>query len=82
VRIAAALGRMGFGDVGRPLEAVVPVHTHLDHALDSAEVAAPRTGARHVGGQSAACIGRGGSLPEDRLHVVEPGEGVTACYRD
>jgi L-ascorbate metabolism protein UlaG (beta-lactamase superfamily) len=76
-RISAALERVGHGSGGRPLEAVVPVHTHFDHALDSAEVAA-RTGARLVGGVSAANVGRGGGLAEDRLHVVEPGEPVTA----
>src|SRR5581483_10179055 len=48
------------------LEAVVPVHTHFDHALDSALVA-DRTGARLVGGESAANVGRGYGLAEDRI---------------
>ncbi|KUI41251.1 MBL fold metallo-hydrolase [Mycobacterium sp. IS-1590] len=57
------------------LEAVVPVHTHYDHAMDSA-VVAERTGARLVGGQSAAHVGRGHGLPEDRLVVARPGGTV------
>jgi L-ascorbate metabolism protein UlaG (beta-lactamase superfamily) len=58
------------------LEAVLPVHTHFDHAMDSA-VVAERTGARVVGGTSAAQIGRGHGLPEDRLVVVTPGQPKT-----
>ena len=58
------------------LEAVIPVHTHIDHAMDSA-VVAERTGARLVGGSSAAQVGRGGGLPEDRVVVVTPGEPLT-----
>ena len=53
------------------LEAVLPVHTHFDHAMDSA-VVAERTGARVVGGTSAAQVGRGHGLPEDRLVVATP----------
>ncbi len=68
-RIDAALARAG---VDR-LEAVVPVHTHYDHALDSAVVAA-RTGAVLVGGESAANVGRGGGLEEERIRVVESGQ--------
>jgi L-ascorbate metabolism protein UlaG (beta-lactamase superfamily) len=57
------------------LEAVIPVHTHFDHVLDSALVA-DRTGARLVGGESAANVGRGYGLPEDRLIVAVPGEPI------
>jgi L-ascorbate metabolism protein UlaG (beta-lactamase superfamily) len=57
------------------LEAVIPVHTHFDHALDSALVA-DRTGARLVGGESAANIGRGYGLAADRLVVAVPGEPI------
>lgn len=70
-RIDAALARL---DVHR-LDAVAPVHTHFDHAMDSAEVAR-RTGARLIGGTSAANIGRGHGL--DRIDVVTPGETVGA----
>jgi len=70
-RIEGCLARLG---VDR-LEAVLPVHTHFDHAMDSA-VVADRTGAAIVGGASAAQIGRGGGLPDDRLVVVTPGSPI------
>jgi L-ascorbate metabolism protein UlaG (beta-lactamase superfamily) len=57
------------------LEAVIPVHTHYDHVMDSALVA-DRTGARLVGGESAANVGRGHGLPEDRIVVAVSGEPV------
>lgn len=56
------------------LEAVIPVHSHFDHAMDSAEVARS-TGATLVGGLSTANIGRGGGLTEDRMLIV--GSGTT-----
>ncbi|MCF8572160.1 MBL fold metallo-hydrolase [Gordonia sp. HY002] len=68
-RIDAALTRLG---VDR-LDAVIPVHTHFDHALDSAAVAA-RTGAELVGGTSVAHLGHG--IPDDRVRVVDPGSTV------
>lgn len=57
------------------LAAVIPVHTHIDHVLDSALVA-DRTGAQLVGGESAANVGRGYGLPEDRLVVAVSGEPI------
>jgi L-ascorbate metabolism protein UlaG (beta-lactamase superfamily) len=76
-RIDAALTRVGFGrDSGRRLGAVVPVHSHYDHAMDSAAVA-ERTGAVLVGGESTANVGRGGGLPADRIQVVAHGEQAT-----
>jgi L-ascorbate metabolism protein UlaG (beta-lactamase superfamily) len=57
------------------LEAVIPVHTHYDHALDSALVA-DRTGAQLVGGESAANVGRGYGLAPDRLVVAASGEPI------
>jgi L-ascorbate metabolism protein UlaG (beta-lactamase superfamily) len=71
-RIDGCLTRMS---VDR-LDAVMPVHTHYDHAMDSAAVA-ERTGARMVGGTSAMQIGRGHGLPDDRLVAVTPGQPVT-----
>ena len=68
-RIDESLARAGV----RRLAAVLPVHTHFDHALDSAVVAA-RTGACVVGGESAANIARGHGLSEDRIVVTTPGE--------
>ena len=55
------------------LAAVLPVHTHYDHAMDSALVAA-RTGARLVGGESAANIGRGHGLSDDQIVVAASGD--------
>lgn len=57
------------------MAAVIPVHTHIDHALDSALVA-DRTGARLVGGRSAANVGRGYGLAEDRIVVAVSGESI------
>jgi L-ascorbate metabolism protein UlaG (beta-lactamase superfamily) len=71
--IQEALGRAG----GGAFDAVVPVHTHYDHALDSATVAAA-TGARLLGGSSAAQIGVGGGLPRDRITLVTPGRSPAA----
>lgn len=71
-RIDAALARAG---VDR-LAAVLPVHTHYDHAMDSA-VVADRTGAVLVGGESTAYVGRGHGLPGDRIRVATPGEPMT-----
>ncbi len=60
----------------RTLEAVIPVHTHYDHALDSA-VVAERTEAKLVGSESAANVGRGHGMSEDRIVVAKSGEQVT-----
>lgn len=57
------------------LDAVLPVHTHFDHALDSALVA-ERTGAVLVGGASATQLGRGHGLDESRLRTVVSGQTV------
>jgi L-ascorbate metabolism protein UlaG (beta-lactamase superfamily) len=71
-RIDAALDRVGV----ERLDAVVPLHTHYDHAMDSAVVAA-RTGAVLAGGGSAAELARGHGLGEDRIHMVHPRDTVT-----
>ncbi len=70
-RVDGCLARVGV----KRLEAVVPVHTHFDHALDSALVA-DRTGAHLVGGESAANVGRGYGLSDDRLVVAAAGSPV------
>jgi L-ascorbate metabolism protein UlaG (beta-lactamase superfamily) len=74
-RIAAALARTGLIGTGTDprLRAVIPVHTHYDHAMDSA-VVAQRTGAALVGSRSAAQVGSGAGLGPDRIHVVPPHE--------
>ena len=68
-RIDAALARAG---VDR-LAAVVPVHSHFDHAMDSA-VVADKTGAVLIGGASTAYVGSGHGLPADRVRMATPGE--------
>jgi L-ascorbate metabolism protein UlaG (beta-lactamase superfamily) len=70
-RVDGCLARLG---VTR-LAAVVPVHTHFDHALDSALVA-DRTGAQLVGGESAANVGRGHGLAAERLVVADSGTPI------
>lgn len=71
--IARGLERLGVGraETG-PLAAVVPVHSHYDHAMDSPRVA-QRTGAVLLGSASSAQIARGLGLPEERIRVAEPG---------
>jgi L-ascorbate metabolism protein UlaG (beta-lactamase superfamily) len=71
-RIEGSLARIG---VDR-LDAVLPVHTHFDHAMDSA-VVAERTGSLVVGGTSAVQVGRGYGLPEARLVVAKSGEPIS-----
>ncbi|WP_256839499.1 MBL fold metallo-hydrolase [Ornithinimicrobium faecis] len=75
-RIDATLGRLGFGGTGRDLAAVLPVHTHYDHAMDSA-VVAQRTGAVLLGGSSCANLGRGAGLDPAQIAVVSPGQPQT-----
>lgn len=71
-RIDGCLARAGV----RRLAAVLPVHTHYDHALDSA-VVAERTGATLVGGESTANVGRGQGLSGERVLVATAGEPIT-----
>lgn len=69
-RIDEALARAGVTQ----LDAVVPVHTHFDHAMDSAAVVA-RTQAQLVGGRSTAMTGH--ALPPERVVIAEPGQPMT-----
>ncbi len=69
-RIDACLQRAGVSQ----LRAVLPVHTHYDHAMDSAAVA-ERTQAQLVGGRSTAMTGQ--RLPGERVVVAEPGQPLT-----
>jgi hypothetical protein len=70
-RIERCLAKAG---VSR-LEAMLPVHSHDDHALDSAAVA-ERTGATLVGGRSMANIGRGHGLPDEQIVVATPAKSI------
>ncbi|NDK89335.1 MBL fold metallo-hydrolase [Gordonia desulfuricans] len=67
--IRAALDRFGIGTV----DAVFVVHSHYDHALDSADVA-EMTGARLLGSASMRNIARGHGFPDDRFDLVALGE--------
>jgi L-ascorbate metabolism protein UlaG (beta-lactamase superfamily) len=71
-RIDYCLNRAGV----HRLAAVLPVHTHYDHVLDSA-VVAQRTGARLIGGESAANVARGQKLSPENIVVATPGEELT-----
>lgn len=51
------------------LAAVIPIHSHHDHAMDAPEVA-KQTGAILVGSQSTTNIGRGSGLAEERIRSV------------
>jgi L-ascorbate metabolism protein UlaG (beta-lactamase superfamily) len=57
------------------LAGVICVHTHFDHALDSALVA-QQTGAKLVGGNSTANVGRGHDLPEQQIVIVDSGQPI------
>jgi L-ascorbate metabolism protein UlaG (beta-lactamase superfamily) len=74
-RIGAALGRLRLDGEPR-LRAVLPVHTHFDHAMDSA-VVAERTGAVLVGGRSAAHVGAGAGLTPERIRNLAPHQPMT-----
>nr|WP_295776730.1 MBL fold metallo-hydrolase [Rhodoferax sp.] len=64
---AFAPGRSG------KLAAVIPLHSHYDHAMDAPEVAM-RTGAMLLGSESTANVGRGWGLPEAQIRVAKLGE--------
>lgn len=72
VRIMEALRRAG---VTR-LAAVIPMHSHYDHAMDAPYVA-QWTGAQLVGSTSTANVGRGAGLPEERITVPSTGQPLT-----
>jgi len=51
------------------LAAVIPIHSHFDHAMDAPEVA-KRTGALLIGSESTANIARGWGLGESQIKVA------------
>lgn len=71
-RIDYCLNRAGV----HRLAAVLPVHTHFDHVLDSPLVA-QRTGAQLIGGRSAANVARGQGLSPENIVVATPGEELS-----
>lgn len=72
-KVRAALAEAGI----ERLEAVLVSHSHFDHAMDAGLVAR-LTGARLIGSESTANIGRGAGLAEADITVVTPGEAVLA----
>lgn len=51
------------------LDAVIPVHSHYDHAMD-APVVAQLTGATLIGSPSTMMIGRGAGLKEEQMKIA------------
>ena len=60
----------------RHLAAIIPVHSHFDHAMDIGEIA-NRSSASVLGSESTANIARGAGVPEDQIVVAEPGQAYT-----
>jgi len=54
----------------RRLAAIIPVHSHFDHAMDIGAIA-NRSSASILGSESAARIARGAGVPEDQISIVE-----------
>jgi len=57
----------------RRLAAVIPVHSHYDHAMDVGAIA-NRSSASVVGTESTANIARGAGVPEDQIILVSNGD--------
>ncbi len=55
------------------LAAIVPVHSHFDHAMDVGHVA-NRTSALVLGSESTANIARGADVPVDQYQILAEGE--------
>ncbi len=66
---AAAINRFMLDNRLDRLAAVIPAHTHLDHALDIGAIA-NRSRASIIGSPSAILIGRGAGVPDDQLVAV------------
>jgi len=54
----------------RRLAAIIPVHSHFDHALDIGAIA-NRSSASILGSESTAEIARGAGVPEDQITVID-----------
>ncbi|MDX1498638.1 MAG: hypothetical protein R3176_01995 [Woeseiaceae bacterium] len=57
----------------RRLAAIIPVHSHFDHAMDVGAIA-NRSNASILGSETTAMIARGAGVPEDQIVVVEDGD--------
>ena len=56
----------------RRLAAIIPLHSHYDHAMDIGAIA-NRSSASILGSESSAQIGRGAGVPEDQIVVIGDG---------
>ncbi len=56
----------------RRLAAIIPLHSHFDHAMDIGAIA-NRSNASILGSESSAQIGRGARVPEDQIVVIGDG---------
>ena len=74
--ITRGLQRAGVTTSSAKLAAVIPLHSHYDHAMDAPEVA-KRTGALLLGSTSTAMVGRGWGLNEAQIKVAEMGKPTT-----
>ncbi len=57
----------------RRLAAIIPAHSHFDHAMDIGAIA-NRSSASILGSETTAQIARGAGVPEDQIVVVTGGE--------
>jgi len=57
----------------RRLVAIIPVHSHFDHAMDVGAIA-KRTSASVLGSESTANIARGAGVPDDQVVVAVDGQ--------
>lgn len=70
--ISSSLRRAGV----KNLAAVIPLHSHFDHALDSPRVA-QETGALLVGTMASANIARGQGLSESAIRTIGPNDSLS-----
>lgn len=57
------------------LAAIIPVHSHYDHAMDAGAIA-KRSSASIVGTESTANIARGADVPNDQIILVTSGDSL------
>ena len=60
----------------RRLAAIIPVHSHFDHAMDVGAIA-NRSSASIIGSETTANIARGAGVPEDQIVVAAGGSEYT-----
>jgi L-ascorbate metabolism protein UlaG (beta-lactamase superfamily) len=60
----------------RRLAAIIPVHSHFDHAMDIGAIA-NRSSASIIGSETTANIARGAGVPEDQIVIAESGSAYS-----